>query len=930
MSPKQRWIVAGSFFMALGSVCNVYASEGDADSAVDKAAGLVQSLFAGDGGGAPAGATPVADTTPESDSGVSVTSFDTVSLNVQSTDLADVLQVLSVQGKRNIVPSPNVSGSVTANLYDVTFYEALDAILQQNGATYREQGNFIYIYTIDEYKKIEEAERTIEHKVMTLSYITAADASTFVTPLLSSAGSIAISGNVAPGFQPSTSDAGADSFAHPHTMVVRDYAENLAEIEKVVGQIDVKPMQVMVEATILKADVTDTTQFGVDWSILTDEALDAVTSPLDPITDMLSGAIDDTVGIQNNVPQGDDATFKIGISTNNVAAFISALDTVTDTTIVANPKLLVLNRQRADVLVGEKIGYLSTTATSTATTQTVEFLDTGTQLTVRPFITPDGYVRMELKPQISSARIRDVVPGTSTAAVTIPDEITQELTTNVNVQDGQTVILGGLFKEETTISRDQVPYLGDVPLVGAAFKGKDSSTIRSEVIFLITPHIVKDKSLYQAGQSTLDGVEMIRIGSREGLLPWSRSKLTASHLRDALRAIEAGDRDKALWEVDLALGLDPRQIEAIRLKEKLTGQRTYWPGRTMLDEAVDMMVEQATSERRFRARPMTPDPRPSEPVTDGEPLLGWNNQPVQIETEPAFVEPELEPQTTVVEQTAEVEPVAEEGEGFAVQVFNDVTVTETETPAETETTETETAEAETAEPVEVSETVTETEFEAEPETATEEAEVMETAEVEPIEVSEATTETETETETPAEFEEGAITIVEGDAIEMTFEEDGEQFEATEADVETAEVETETEFVEETEMTEVVAEETETADEFTEEVAEETTESFEGEITEGDAETVDVAETTDETTDEVADEATEETVETAEANGETEAETETTEAETETAETEEATDGETETAEVANEPLPQVLQDAIRAYYENEEGSVDTANTETEE
>lgn len=592
MSCKFEVALAAVFFVAIGSVCS--------DSAIGQDS---------------------AESPAEASQDVTVTDYDTVSLNVQETDLAQVLQLLSIQGRRNIVPSPNVKGKVTANLYDVTFDEALEAILVQNGAGFRKKGNFIYVYTQDELRKIQQAERQVAYRVFRLNYITANDASTFVTPLLTSAGSIAISGQTAPGFQPTLSDGGANDSADVETMVVRDYPEVLDEVAKVIHQLDVRPRQVLVEATILKADVTENNAFGVDFSILSNIAVDAFTNPLNAVNDLIDGTVqpsDSVGGVTSSVGNVENGTagLKVGVVTNNVAAFIRALDSITDTTIVANPKLLVLNRMKADVLVGEKIGYLSTTATATATTQTVEFLDTGTQLTVRPFVSDDGYIRIEIKPQISSARIRDVVPGTDTSAITIPDEITQELTTNVMVRDGQTIVLGGLFKEETTISRDQVPLLGDIPIAGEAFKGRGDTLSRSEVIFLITPHIVKDQALAAAADVAEDGVEQARIGAREGLLPWSRSKMTAAHLREALKALEDGDRDTALYEVDLALGLDPTQTEALRLKEKLTGQRAYWPDRSLLDEAVDVMVEKQTGRRPQRKLPVVPDPGPSKPDLD--------------------------------------------------------------------------------------------------------------------------------------------------------------------------------------------------------------------------------------------------------------------------------------------------------------------------
>ncbi len=683
MFSQQRWMVVAAFFCLMGWVC--------ADRAI--------------------GADPVDQAAP-GESAVTMTQFDTVQLNVQSTDLINVLQLLSVQGRKNIVPSPKVTGSVTANLYDVTFHEALDAICQQNGCGYIEKGNFIYIYTLEEIQQIQQAQRKVEHRVFQLNYITAQDASTFITPLLSGSGSVAISGNVGTGFQPTIADGGANSSSQMDNLLIRDYPENLDEIAKVIEQLDTKPYQVLVEATIFQADVSENAAFGVDLAILGDIAVDAFSNPLAGIGDLFGETpnistdqaqiMTSTVG-QVHSGQGG---LKAGIVTNNVAAFIRALDSVTDTVVLANPKLMVLNRQRAEVLIGKKVGYLSTTATSTATTQTVEFLDTGTQLTLRPFVAREGddfVIRLELKPQVSEAEIRNVVPGTSTTAVTVPDEITQELTTNVMVRNGQTVVLGGLYKEKTEIAREQVPVLGDVPIVGNAFKGRDDATERSEVIFVITSHVVKDKALYAAGAAALDGAEMKLLGARSGLLPWARSKMTASHLRDALKALENDDREKALWEVDMALSLQPQRIEAIRLKEKLTGQRVYWPESSLFEQAVEVMIEQQTGLRKQqrRARPMQPDPRPGEPVSDSEPLTGIS------QTQPVFPEAVTEQvfgQTA--EQTVETIEVAEQNQ--AVETTTQDIDTEAVAESQTEQTLSDQAAVET-DPAFVDETVAATE-----------------------------------------------------------------------------------------------------------------------------------------------------------------------------------------------------------------------------
>ena len=461
--------------------------------------------------------TPAAEQAGNNDAGsakdlsdqVSVNEHFLVDLHVNDEDLANVLQMLSIQSQRNIVASKDVSASVTANLYGVTFFEALDAILNVNGYGYVERGNFIYVYTLAELAQIEQASRQREARVIKLNYLNATDAAAFVAPMLSDGGSITTNGRTAAFSIPQDAPTGADEYVHDGTLVVFDYPDRVDEIFSLVAQLDTRPQQVLVEATILQSSLNEANAFGVDFSLIADLNFGDFLGPLDATNTLLSGrgnrvdggevqSHSDSVGIAatgtpGNVANGE-ATFRTGVIAEDLAVFLRLLDSVSDTTILSNPKILSLNRQPSRVLVGRKVGYLSTTNTETASTQTVEFLDTGTQLYFRPFVTQDGFIRMELKPQVSEAVIRDV-PAASGAAVPIPDEITNELPTNVMVRDGQTIVLGGLFREATTAERRQVPIVGDIPIIGAAFRGYDDETTRSEIIFMITPSIVSDDML---------------------------------------------------------------------------------------------------------------------------------------------------------------------------------------------------------------------------------------------------------------------------------------------------------------------------------------------------------------------------------------------------------------------------------------------------
>lgn len=553
---------------------------------------------AGGGAGVPGPAVAPGEIERLRDS-VRVSEFDLVELHVANENLAAVLQLLSIQSERNIVAGRDVQATVTADLYGVTFYEALDAILHVNGFGYVERGNFVYVYTRAELEAIEQAGRAPVSRVIRLDYLNAPDAARFVAPLLSETGQITAPNQTIDFGIPDDSPVGKDDYASDAVIVVTDFPERVAEIERLVRELDTRPAQVLVEATILQTSVTEANAFGLDVSVIADLSFSDFVSPLDATDGLINGrgsrlaeGAEEEVAVPadgegralgTNVGNvAGEGTFKFGIVDEDVAVFLRVLDEVTDVTVISNPKILTLNRQPARVLVGTRVGYLNTTTTETATTQTVEFLDTGTQLHIRPFVTSDGLIRLELKPQVSTATPRATTTATG-QVVTIPDEDTTELVTNLLVRDGQTVVLGGLFTETTTAARRQVPLLGDIPLIGAAFRGNDDSTRRSEIIFLITPSIVNDRVLTLEGERATEYVDHARVGAREGLLPWSRERQVGQLLIEAERLAAEGRRDAALLKVQRALALQPQSPDAVALRDRLGVAPVDFPTRSMLD-----------------------------------------------------------------------------------------------------------------------------------------------------------------------------------------------------------------------------------------------------------------------------------------------------------------------------------------------------------
>jgi len=480
----------------------------------------------------------------------------------KDTNIRDSLRLLAVLCKKNIVPSTGVDGPLTVSrLYNVTFEKALEAVLG-NGFKHEVDGDFVRVYTLDEYKKIKEDPARMKFRVIPLHYITAAEAVKLVTPVLSGSPSAKIQATTAAqksisgGEGSLSSSGGGDDPAINDTVVIFDYPEFLDQAEDVLRQLDIRPKQVMIEATILAARLTEDMQFGVDWNLLSGIQVDR-----DSIVNGGGyGSHAQTLGFSG---YGGGTGLTVGFAAGNVRAVITALESVTDTTLLANPKILAVNKQEGIVYIGRKIGYLSqTTQTQTSTTQAVAFLETGTRLAFRPYIAADGYIRMDIYPKDSDGSLKQN---------NIPDETSTELRTNVMVKDGQTVVIGGLFRDSVVTSKDQVPVLGNLPLVGALFRGKTDRVSREEVVIILTPHIIEEPEQTHADRR-IEDIRIKRDAAVDSLELIDTARIAEEAYAKAAKFYLEGDTGKALFHVRIALLARPTYLEALRLRERIIAE----------------------------------------------------------------------------------------------------------------------------------------------------------------------------------------------------------------------------------------------------------------------------------------------------------------------------------------------------------------------
>ncbi|MHC4790017.1 MAG: type II secretion system protein GspD [Planctomycetota bacterium] len=465
--------------------------------------------------------------------------------------IRDALAILGRMYQKNIVPSPAVDGVLAfRSLSNVTFEEAMDAILGGK-FEYEQKGNIIEVFPTEDVSRMKYA-------VFALDYISAAEAQKLIMPILSGKGSVGVTTAALTGVPTGESimggTGGGDTMSLQDTIVVYDYAENIAKAEKLISSVDVRPKQVLIEATILSATLTEDTQFGIDWQTLKGPAITALTGIAQGSPDYLKSE-----GLQLGGATAITGGLTVGLAFGDIGTFIRAVEQITDVTILANPKILAVNKQLGQVYIGDKIGYNSqtTVAESGTSTSKVDFLDTGTKLSFRPYIGADGYIRMDIHAKNSAEKSGTVISETST-----------ELVSNIMVKDGQTIVIGGLFQDTVENKRSQVPVLGDLPIVGGLFRGTADRNVRKEVMVLLAPHIIEEPSEIQ-GQARADDVNRKRFGAKEQMQWISRTRLAEDRYAKAAKYYTEGDSEAALEELKTVLELYPAYLEAIRLKERI-------------------------------------------------------------------------------------------------------------------------------------------------------------------------------------------------------------------------------------------------------------------------------------------------------------------------------------------------------------------------
>jgi type IV pilus assembly protein PilQ len=423
-----------------------------------------------------------------------------ISLNFQDIEVRAVLQLIADFTELNLVASDTVSGRITLRLQNVPWDQALELVLRTKGLDKRQVGNVLMVAPAAEIAERERQEIEANKQIAELAPLQ----SEFIRVRYAKADAITAL------FQAGSEEGGklisprgsvvVDS--RTNSLIVTDTAAKLAEIRELIERVDIPVRQVMIEARIVIAQSDLTKNLGIQWGggYLDSDFNSNVLS--------VSGDTNNVVGLNDAIINGTQPTvsfpgallvdlgvtrnsgFAVGFTSEDLylSAELSALEAAGEGEVVSQPKVITGDKQQANIKSGTEVPYQESSASGETTTA---FKEAVLSLDVTPNITPDDRILLDLI--INQDSVGDLVP--SGRGGFIPSIDTTQLTTQVLVGNGETVVLGGIFKTEDIEQVSKVPFFGDIPYVGSLFRNQTNSKTKTETLIFITPRILADTLL---------------------------------------------------------------------------------------------------------------------------------------------------------------------------------------------------------------------------------------------------------------------------------------------------------------------------------------------------------------------------------------------------------------------------------------------------
>lgn len=413
---------------------------------------------------------------------------DKLSLNFQDIEIRSVLQLIADFTDMNLVASDTVTGRITLRLQNVPWDQALEIVLRTKGLDKREVGNVLMVGPAAEIAARERQELDNQRQIQELAPLR----SEFIQVRYANAGQIVQLFRAGEGEGRLLSERGSVIVDdRTNAIIITDTAERLADIRRVMQQLDIPVRQVQIEARIVTANTNFTESLGIRWgggyrnNVGSSDNFLTIGGSQPTLAEAQAGGgaitFPDAFAV-DLAAAAATSSFAIGITGQDylLDLEISALASDGQAEVVARPKVITADKQTATVASGVEIPFQEAAASGATATQ---FKEAVLSLEVTPQITPDDRIIMDLA--VNQDSVGAVFGG-------IPSINTNSITTQVLVDNGQTLVLGGIFQTSSSRSTDKTPFLGDLPIVGGLFRRNLQSEDKQELLIFITPRIIQD------------------------------------------------------------------------------------------------------------------------------------------------------------------------------------------------------------------------------------------------------------------------------------------------------------------------------------------------------------------------------------------------------------------------------------------------------
>lgn len=408
---------------------------------------------------------------PAATEDVAVSESGNVSIDFRDADIQNVLRILSYKSGVNIVTGPEVTGLVTIKLKDVPWKRALEVILETYGYGFEQKGNIITVTTIEGMKKRREdasllaEQEPLVTRTFVLNYANAKDVIASLDKMKTPRGSV--------NFDERT-----------NTLIVRDISSNLELIETVIKQLDRTTPQVLIEAKIVETTLDNAERLGIEWTVQA-SASGSKQAHTWPFHSPSRNAF-----LENAPFPAVEATeFAYGtLSLQQLQATFEMLRNRTDTNILSNPRIVTLDNKPAKIVVGREYPFPNYTYNDQQARYQVsgwEYKDIGVVFEVTPHVNNAGYITLDLAPKVT-----DILGFVTVENATVPQLSKEEAKTNVMIKTGETLVIAGLIKDQVTDTKQKLPLLGDIPLLGRLFQKNEKTVVKQDLLIFLTPHII--------------------------------------------------------------------------------------------------------------------------------------------------------------------------------------------------------------------------------------------------------------------------------------------------------------------------------------------------------------------------------------------------------------------------------------------------------